>query len=178
MGGNSRTIEVASAYYYANKSVLTKEELTICLNAFTRLNNAIQSVIRNTTVADGQTINLDWNHGEIAAVAIEKNINIIKDIVENGVDLIGLTPSDTTKKYRKHNGTSLFSATGISADDVQRPPSIVSITFSGPTTANIVLDNKTVGVGNNSTLYFGNTTVYPVVESTIPDRWANRKCDP
>lgn len=178
LGGNSRTIEVATAYHFANKSVLTQEELTICLSAFTRLNTVIQSVIRNTQLSEDQTINLEWSHGEIAAVSIEKNINIIKDIVENGTDLVSSNPSDTTKKYRKHNGTSLFSATGISADDIQRPPSVVSITFTAPNVATIVIDNKTVGVGNNSTLYFGYTTVYPVVETTIPDRWANRKCDP
>ena len=176
LGGNSRTIEVATAYYYANKLVLTNQELLICLDAFTRLNTIIQNVIINA--AAGQTVNLDWSHGEIASVAIAKNVNIIKDIVENGADLVSINPSDTSKKYRKHSGTALFSATGISADDVQKATKIVNYVYTNSNTVTLYLDNKTVGVGNNSTLYIGWPTVYPVVEDTIPARWANRKCDP
>jgi hypothetical protein len=178
LGGNSRTIEVATAYYYANKSVLTQQELLICLDAFSRLNTAIQSVIRNTRISPDQLVNLEWDHGEIASVAIEKNVNIIKDIVENGTGLVSINPADTTKKYRKHIGTALFSATGISADDVQKATKIVNYVYTDSNRVTLYLDNKTVGVGNNSTLYIGFPTVYPVVESTIPSRWANRKCDP
>jgi|694.fasta_scaffold32679_2 hypothetical protein len=178
LGGNSRTIEVATAYYNANHLVLTQQELLIWLDAFTQLNTVIQNVIRNISMSYDQTINLDWMYGEIASVSIEKNVNIIKDIVENGTNLIGTNPSDTTKKYRKHTGTALFSATGISADDIQKATKILNYIYTDVNRVRLYLDNKTVGVGNNSTLYFGWPSVYPAVESTIPSRWSNRKCDP
>lgn len=181
LGGNARTFELGVSYYLDNVSVLTNLETNVCLAAIDELSTALQAIVQNNAYTPSwapgvsQTIKLEWANGIITVPNIDRNITILKTIIQHG-------PAHATTMYNKHIGTSLFYATGLSADNVKQSTKVVTSTFISVVGSlaiyNITLDNPAVGIGNNSTLYFGYPTVYPVVETNIPDRWNNRKCDP
>ena len=182
LGGNYRTFDLAVSYYVDNVSVLTNLETTVCVAAINEISTAMQSIVRNVLYNPGwapsiqQTTNSAWSNGIITIPYIERNINILTDIIQHGT-------AYGHAAYKKHIGTSLFYATGLSADNVKQSTKVTACNFiqvdgNGNAIYDITLDNPAVGIGINSTLYFGYTTVYPVVESTIPERWNNRKCDP
>jgi hypothetical protein len=180
LGGNSRAIEIGTSYYRATELVLQQLELTICTDAFTRISDVLQSIVKSDTVikttgnnqtqikvvANTETENL--TNGIITVPTIVRNMQIISNIVNNGVEVAPI----------KYSGTALFSATGVSADNVQQSTKVVSVSLQTGTQYSVVLDKPTVGIGNFSTLYFGFTTVYPLIDANIPDVWANRRCDP
>lgn len=170
LGGNARTIEGAITYFVAKKNILTQQELAICVNTYAAMTAWMIAIVKNESVLTNQFIDLNLRNGEITEETITRNMGILTSIVQGG---LSYAPP-------KYSGTALFSATGVSADDVQQSTKVIDIQPVPATTStySIILDNPTYGVGNNSTLYFGYTSVYPVVESTIPDRWANRKIDP
>ena len=174
LGGNTRSIEIGVSYYVAKESVLTQLETVVCVNAFTRIKTILENVVRNITVTassgntETQVFNTQLLNGNISIPLIDRNITTITNIVQLG----------TTAAPKKYSGTALFSATGVSADNVQQSTKVVSVETNDFVNYTVVLDNPTVGIGNNSTLYFGYPTVYPLIEANIPERWANRKCDP
>lgn len=183
LGGNARSFELGVSYYIDNVSVLTHLETNICLAAITELSTAMQAVVQNniysTAWASGlvsQITNTKWANGNITLNYIDRNITIIKTIIQYGIDY-------ATAMYNKHTGTTLFYATGLSADNVQKATKVVTSTYlqidgNGNAIYAITIDTPAVGLGYNSTLYFGYPSVYPIVESNIPTRWNNRKCDP
>lgn len=178
LGGNSRSIESATAYYVAKKSVLTVADTEICIDAFSRLDYVLQQIVSNSVIGPSsgnyeiQETDATLLNGIITTPSIHRNVVTISNIVANGLNAAPI----------KYSGTALFSATGVSADNVQQATKVISAEIidqiNGNDVYNIVLDKPTVGIGNNSTLYFGYTTVYPIIDKNIPDRWANRRCDP
>ena len=179
LNGNARSVETALSYYNATKLVLKQVDKVICLDAIDRMQTVITSIVQNIgpiakTSGNNETQVIDntQSNGHIAISTIQRNILLIKNIIENGISAAPI----------KYTGTSLFSATGVSADNVQQATKVVTATLEsdigGIKTYNIVLDKPAVGIGNNSTLYFGYTTVYPLIDDNIPSRWTNRRCDP
>ena len=186
LGGNTRSFNAGMSYYNADDAVLTHMETTICIDAINEVKNAMVSIVQNSTFYTtqawasqnplSQIKNNKLSNGGITITSIERNIEIIISFITNGITY-------TTGTYKKHAGTTLFSATGVSADNVQQSTkvttcSITGVDAYGNTIYDITLDNPTVGIGNNSTLYFGYTSVYPFIDENVPDRWASRKCDP
>lgn len=175
IGGNAKSIEAADAYYLNNKSVILGEE-SLTASALMRAKTVILDIIQNNTVTItpantsgiSQIKNLYFSRGEIAGPGISRNLDVIADIVVNGLDVIPVI----------YSGSGLFSATGVSADDVQEATKVLNITLVSENNYNIELSKPTVGIGNNSTLYFGFTDVYPKVDGDIPENWPQRKVDP
>lgn len=175
IGGNAKSIEAADSYYLNNKSVILGEE-SLTASAMMRAKDIILDIIQNNTVTitlsntSGilQIKNLYFSRGEIAGSSISRNLDIIADVVVNGLAAIPVI----------YSGSGLFSATGISADEVQEATKILGITSIGGNSYTIELSKPTVGIGNNSTLYFGFTDVYPMLDKDIPTDWPQRKVDP
>jgi hypothetical protein len=110
--------------------------------------------------------------------AVKRNFKIITDIIEKG-------PSAAPPVYA---GGGLFALTGINGADVKIPPTVTGVTSLGSSKYRIEFDKPTVGFGNNATLYFGNTSVYPLQDETVEqlsleytgnaNSWNSRKLDP
>jgi hypothetical protein len=85
-------------------------------------------------------------------------------------------------------GGGLFSLTGINGADVKISPIVTSVTTITTGTYLIGLDTPTIGFGNNATLYFGETLIFPKRDSEIEElsleytgstsTWNQRKVDP
>ena len=177
LGGNANCIKAGLSYYEASDLLIVGEVLETRsaldrIIAIAKLIVQNQSVSKSTGNSETQYTNNNFERGVITATEpsiITRNIEIIKDIITNG-------PSAQPIKY---SGSGLFAATGVSADDVKQSTKVLSLTQISGNTYSVVLSSPTVGIGTNSTLYFGYTSVYPVIESDIPSpRWDNRKVDP
>jgi len=177
LGGNANCINAGLSYYEASDLLIVGEVLET-RSALDRVITISKLIVQNQTVSktsgnlQTQYTNTNFERGVITAnepSIITRNIEIIKAIITNG----------PTAQPIKYSGSGLFSATGISADDVKQSTRVLTLTQITGNTYSVVLNTPTVGIGTNSTLYFGYTSVYPVVESTIPSpRWDNRKVDP
>lgn len=175
IGGNAKTIEAAKSYYLNNKIVIPGEESMTAL-ALMRLKTVVLAIVQNNTVTITPTNlsgivqikNLYFSRGEIAGPSISRNLDVIADVIVNGLAAIP----------EIYSGSGLFSATGVSADDVQAATKVLGITNLSGNNYSITLSKPTVGIGNNSTLYFGFTEVYPKLDNDVPADWAQRKIDP
>lgn len=166
IGGNSKSIEAGMAYFKANRLVISSQEKPKTITALNKASEVCVEIVTRTILEEPYFI-----ESEISEPSIIRNFNHIKSIIENGLSIV---PS-----LRRHNGTSLFSATGISSDDIKEATIVTSVDETvTPGIYTIGLNKPTVGVGTNSTLYFGYTTVYPLIDKDIPDRWAGRRLDP
>lgn len=180
LGGNSKSIDTGLAYYFGDKLVVSVDEVPKIVGTLGRLKNIIEPILRNELITKtyrnsaDQIQDISLENGYIATPAIKRNIDIIINLIENGRYAVPL----------RYAGTALFSATGLSADDVRIAPTVINKkAIPGSSTLfEIELSAPTVGIGNNSSLYFGETSSYPIDETLIPslfsDRWASRKLDP
>ena len=198
LGGNSKSIDAAITYYNA-LGFVANSEARYTAQAFKYAQALMLSIIQNvefTTVSytEGevtytfdypyQTIeshvineNAQFAKGAIAQHTIAKNLSIIIDIITTG----------NKNSHVRYQGNTLFAATGISADDVKEATEIESIVDNLNGTYTIKLNKPTVGIGNNSTLYFGYSDVYPLTDKMVNDRciqygfdsnaWDQRKYD-
>lgn len=175
IGGNSKSIEAGMAYFKANQLVISAQEKPKTIDALNKAKEiCIKIVTKDPTYLLAHPLVFADSYfieSEISVDHINRNFDHINTIIENGLSVV---PS-----LRRHNGTSLFSATGISSDDVKEATIVTSVTPTGnPNKFTIGLNKPTVGIGTNSTLYFGYTTVYPIEDKDIPERWDGRRLDP
>ena len=187
LGGNSKSIEAAITYYNALGQFVANSEAVYTANAFEYMKQLAVKIVQNTPIfsipyqnIETQYINpnAEFAKGTIAQHSLNKNFDIIIDIIRTGIK----------NKHVRYQGTSLFAATGVSADDVKESTEIESIVDNLDGTYTIQLNKPTVGIGNNSTLYFGYSDVYPLTDDMVEDRcelygfdrnsWDQRKYDP
>jgi hypothetical protein len=114
-----------------------------------------------------QIKNTYFSNGSVAASAVTRNFGIINKIITDGPELAPPI----------YQGGGIFAITGINADDVKIAPTVVSVSTISGNTYNVTLSTSTVGFGTNSTLYFGNTAVFPLPDSAVPDQWSQRRID-
>ena len=173
LGGNSKTVEAASSYYSANQLVI-QGEVDQTLAAFEYAKDIVKDIVQNTSIVktfgnpESQIVNTYFSRGGISTDSIDRNFTILENIIQNGK---GATPII-------YSGSGLFSATGVSSDDVKQSTKVAEIVSNVGNVFTIRLSQPTVGIGNNSTLYFGYPSVYPQLEANIPDRWNQRRVDP
>ena len=184
IGGNSKSIEAGMSYYKANRLVISATEKPKTIDALVKASEICVKIVtrdplflsqnQGSLFIDPYFFGSEDPNVSLPAIAenmIVRNFDHINKIIENGLSFV--------PNLRKHNGTSLFAATGISSDDVKEATIVTSVTPTMiPNKYTIGLNKPTVGIGTNSTLYFGYTTVYPTVKADIPDRWAGRRLDP
>ena len=190
LGGNSKSIDAAITYYNA-LGFVANSEAEYTAKGFEYAKVLMLSIIQNTPIVatsyqypyqviKTQTINdnIEYAKGTIAQDAVKKNIDVIIDIIRTGVK----------DRYVRYQGTALFAATGVSADDVKEATEIELVEDNGNNIYTITLSKPTIGIGSNSTLYFGYSDVYPLTDDMVEDRcesygfnrnaWDQRKYDP
>lgn len=172
---------IVPAYMGLASAIPGEENITV--DAINYLKSLSGSVISNTPIAvvrsnATQTINTFFDKGEYAETVVNKNYDIISDIILNGPDVAPLA----------YSGSGFFATTGVSSNDVRESPKIVAITTQTGNVYTIKLSNTTVGAVANGTLYFGNTLVFPAQDTEVEElsiqytgstsTWNSRKVDP
>ena len=184
LGGNSKSIEAGLSYWSSGYNVIAKE-VTTTTYAFNYARNMALQIAKNqpVDVLTGtfvtQVINPFFQYGEEYGPqeAIKRNFKIINDIIAGG-------PSYAPPAYL---GGGLFALTGLNGSDPLPEPIVVSVTTQSTGTYVIGLDRPTVGFGNNATLYFGDTYIYPLRDNEVDElsfqytgntsTWSMRKID-
>ena len=185
LGGNQKSIE-AGLSYWNNGYNSVANQITTTTNAINYVNSLTQEIIANFTCTNtytgvvNQVINPFFQYGGdyMPQQAVRRNFKIITDIIEKG-------PAAAPPTYA---GGGLFALTGINGADVKISPRVTGVTSLGNSNYRIELDIPTIGDGTNATLYFGNTSVYPLQDTTVEElsteytgnaiSWNKRKLDP
>jgi len=185
LGGNTKVIEAGLGYWIGNYNYVTGQETTTTM-AIAHARDIALQIIANTPVAVqtgteiAQVINPYFQYGGdyMPQEAVRRGFNTISDIITRG-------PIYAPPVYM---GGGLFSLTGINGADVKISPIVTSVTTITTGTYLIGLDTPTIGFGNNATLYFGETLVFPLRDSEIEElsleytgstsTWNQRKVDP
>ena len=172
---------IVPAYMGVASAIPGEENITV--DAINYLKSLSDSVISNTPIAvvrsnATQVINTFFDKGEYAETVVNKNYDIISDIILNGPDVAPLA----------YSGSGFFSTTGVSSNDVRESPKIIAITTQTGNVYTLKLSNTTVGAVANGTLYFGNTLVFPAQDNEVEElsiqytgntsTWNSRKVDP
>ena len=185
LGGNSKSIEAGLSYWNQGYNYVANQVTTTTLAISYAKDLALQ-VISNTPVTpqtgtvSTQVINTFFQYGGdyMPQEAVSRNFRIITDIIENG-------PHTAPPVYQ---GGGLFSLTGLNGSSVKLAPKVTAVDVISTGTYLVGLDTPTVGFGNNSTLYFGNTTTFPLQDAQVEalsmqytntsTTWNSRKVDP
>ena len=175
LGGNSKSIEAGVAYWNEGYNYVAGQETTTTM-AITYIKDIALQIIANTAITpqtgtqSTQVINTFFQYGGdyMPQQAVARNFHIISDIITRG------------KEYAPpvYQGGGLYALTGINGLDVKLSPKVTSVTNISTGTYLIGLNTATIGFGTNSTLYFGDTLVFPKQDDEVPDEWAQRRVDP
>ena len=184
LGGNAKSLEAGLSYWSAGYNSVAGQETTTTY-AINYVRDKVVDIIANKPVTAQtqtnltQTINTFFQYGEEYGPqeAVKRNFNIITNIIQNG-------PAVAPPVYA---GGGLFSLTGLNGSDVKIAPTVVSVTTLTSSTYRIGISTATIGFGINSTLYIGDTTIYPYRDkecdllsyqySGNTSTWAQRKID-
>lgn len=120
------------------------------------------------SLANNQTFLPFYDKGANATLSIIRNFDIITNIITNGP---GVAPAIS-------QGNGIFIKTGLSPDDVKTPTIVTAVTTVSTNLYQVDLSQPTIGFGDDATLYFGTTGIYPLLDSDVPDRWQQRRIDP
>ena len=166
-GGNKRSKEAGLAYFLGNQSLIEGQEgQTIA--AINYLKTISQQIIVNTTVTNTfdeevlQVIDLNLDNGSVVSTRLENSFGIITNIIANGPSSAPTVVQDLT---------GLIFPTGLSANEVNTASVVTSITTISEGVYEIGLSRPTVSASDNATVYFGNTSVYPILDADIPNQW-------
>ena len=185
LGGNRKSLEAGLSYWNQGYNYVAGQETTTTLAINYARDLALQ-VIANTTVTSvtgtvaTQVINPFYQYGGdyMPQEAINRNFDIITNIIQNG-------PQVAPAEYI---GGSVFAVSGPNGDIVNVAPTVTYINQISTSTYEIGLSQNTIGYGDNSTLYFGKTTIYPLQDVEVDaisleltgdaTTWNQRKVDP
>ena len=185
LGGNYKSIEAGESYWSAGYNAIANQISTTTLAINYARNIALQ-IIANTPVTlqtqtnSVQIINPFFQYGGdyMPQQAVTRSFGIITNIIEKG-------PLYSPPKYY---GGGIFALVGINGADVKAPPRVTSVINISTGTYRVGLSMATVGFGNNATLYFGDTLVFPKQDKEVEalsllytgnaNTWNQRKVDP
>ena len=185
LGGNYKSIEAGESYWSAGYNAIANQISTTTLAINYARNIALQ-IIANTPVTlqtqtnSVQIINPFFQYGGdyMPQQAVTRSFGIITNIIEKG-------PLYSPPKYY---GGGIFALVGINGADVKAPPRVTSVINISTGTYRVGLSMATVGFGNNATLYFGDTLVFPKQDKDVEalsllytgnaNTWDQRKVDP
>jgi hypothetical protein len=185
LGGNQKSLEAGLSYWNRGYNYVA-HQLTTTTNAINYARDRSLEVIANTVctntftgVTHNQVINTFFQYGGdyMPQEAVRRNFNIVTNIINNGVS--AAPPS--------YAGGGIFALTGINGSDVKLSPTVISVTNTNHVYT-VGLSTATIGFGNNATLYFGNTLVFPKQDFEVEqlsleytgnaNTWDQRKVDP
>lgn len=185
LGGNQKSIEAGLSYWNQGYNYVAGQESTTTAAINYARDLALQ-VIANTPVTtitgtvSTQIINPFYQYGGdyMPQQAISRNFGIITNIIERG-------PSVAPPVYA---GGGLFALNGINGSSVTIATKVTSVEEVSEGIFKVGLDKPTVGFGDNSTLYFGDTLIYPLQDNQVEElcldlglatnTWNERKVDP
>jgi len=185
LGGNQKSVEAGLAYWNFGYNQVTGQETTTTM-AINHARDIALQIIANTAVTPQaqtltpQVINTFFQYGSdyMPQQAVTRNFGIVTDIIERG-------PLYAPPIYA---GDGLFALTGLNGSDVKISPKVTSVSNISGNQYLIGLSEPTIGFGNNATLYFGNTSIYPIRDSEVEalsleytntaTTWNTRKVDP
>lgn len=185
LGGNQKSIEAGVSYWNQGYNYVAGQESTTTAAINYARDLALQ-VIANSTVTTvtgtvtTQVINPFYQYGGdyMPQEAISRNFGIITNIIENGV---AVAPPP-------YAGGGLFALTGLNGSSVKVASKITSLNEISSGVYRVGLDKPTVGFGDNATLYFGSTLVFPLQDTQVEEKclelgldattWNERKVDP
>ena len=185
LGGNQRSVEAGLSYWSLGTNVIAGEVSTTTA-AISYIADICQQIIANQPVAvitgtnTAQVINTFFQYGGnyMPQQAVARGFNIISSIIAGG-------PSVAPPVYE---GSGLIALTGVNADDVKISPTVTYISTISTGTYLLGLSQPTIGFGNNATLYFGDTYVWPLQDAQVESisliqtggkkTWDSRKVDP
>lgn len=167
LGGNQKSLEAGLAYWSAGYNYIVGQETTTTM-AINHARDIALQVIANTPVTaqtqteTTQVINTFFQYGGdyMPQQAVARNFNIITNIIENGPEIA--PPS--------YLGGGLFALTGLNGADVKIGPKVTSVTTVTTGTYRIGLSTATIGFGFNSTLYFGETLIFPLRDYEVEEQ--------
>ena len=176
MGGTTKAIEAGISYWLGTKSYI-EGQIPQTIDSVGRAKAISLDIIQNNTVTattgNGvkQIKNTYFAGGQYAIDAVTRTYDIIMNIMANG-------PSAAPESYV---GSGLFASTGISNNDVRIAPKVTSVSNVG-TTWTVGIDRPTIGSAFNGTLYFGDTLVFPKLDTEFTAQealdWGQRMADP
>jgi hypothetical protein len=186
LGGNSKSIEAGLSYWSAGYNAVG-DQLSTTTMAINHVRDIALKVAANVVVTATtgtvltQTINPFFQYGEEYGPqeAIARNFKIITDILNKG-------PEYAPPVYA---GGGLFTLAGVNGADVKIAPKITSVESLNTltNTFRLGLSTATIGFGINSTLYIGETLVFPYRDYQVDAKsyelagntgtWALRKVD-
>lgn len=175
LGGNQRSVEAGLSYWNKGYNYVS-QQLTTTTAAINYARDLALQVIANTPVVPQtqtnatQVINTFFQYGGdyMPQEAVARNFGIITNIINNG-------PVYAPPVYA---GGGVFALTGVNGLDVKIAPTVTSVSTVTTGSYRIGLSTSTIGFGNNATLYFGDTAVYPALDDEVPAEWAQRRVDP
>ena len=185
LGGNQRSIEAGLSYWNEGYNYVYNEISTIT-QAISYISAISKQIIANTTVTSitgtiaTQVINPYFQYGNnyMPQQSVTRNFGIISNIIANGVQAAPPV----------YAGSGLFALTGLNGADVKNSPTVTYVSQLSTGTYLIGLSTATVGFGQNATLYFGNTYVWPLQNLQVEalslqqtgstSTWNQRKIDP
>lgn len=172
VGGNRKIIEAGESYWTGGRNVVYNE-LPQFNAALAYLKSLSSQIVQNQTVtalgSAPQTINTYFGGGIYAIDNINRLIDTFTTIVTKG-------PAFAPIGYE---GAGTFSALSpTSADFTQVASTVLQADLVGPNQYQITLNVPTQGPGINQTIYFGQTSVYPLQDKDVPDIYSDRKVDP
>ena len=185
LGGNQKSIEAGLAYWNQGYNYVAGQETTTTMAINHARDIALQIIANMPVIAQSgtvatQVINPFFQYGDayMPQEAVRRNFDLITNIIANG-------PSVAPPIYA---GGGLFALTGINGADVKIAPTITSLEQVSRNTFVVGLSTATIGHGTNSTLYFGDTYVWPLQDSQMEtlslqftgsaSTWDSRKVDP
>jgi len=184
LGGNYKSIEAGESYWSAGYNAIANQISTTTL-AINYARDIALKIIANTPVTlqtatnSVQIINPFFQYGGdyMPQQAVTRSFGIITDIITRG-------PLYAPPKYY---GGGIFALVGINGADVKTPPIVTSVIKVSTGTYRVGLSIPTIGFGNNATLYFGDTLVYPKQDKDVEalsllytgnaNTWNQRKVD-
>lgn len=128
----------------------------------------VNAFVNSQLVTDTQVFLPFYDKGANATLDVERNFAIIENIIQNGPEVAPIVSQ----------GNGIFIKTGLSVDDVKSAPVITAINTVSSGVYRVDISQSTIGYGDDQTLYFGQTQVFPKLDKDVPDRWQQRRLDP
>ena len=173
LGGNHKSVEAGVTYWKGTVNAVAGQESQTAA-AYAYMKTVAQKVVSNTLLTNklstaNQTINTYFEGGVAATPIINRCLDIILNIIENG-------PDAAPEVY---DGSGFFvTRFDPIIDNVNFAPTITRLEDLGSGRYRIGLSQNTVGPATGVTLYFGQTAIYPAPDKDIPDEWKQRGVDP
>jgi hypothetical protein len=167
-GGNGRSIIAGLSYWSGTNSLIQGQQVET-VGAIDYLETLAAQVVANTVITStyqtgvSQTIDPSKDKGQVVTTRLIENFEIITDIIQGG---------PTSVPEIKKDINALIVPSGLSPDAINTASQVDKVVQLTTNTFAVTLNNPTLAASNNATVYFGYTSVYPLLDSQIPSLWS------